>query len=113
MSTLNEPLVDAPNTDRQDGARFNSDDRRQTYEPTPLGFAIQHTQASDGNDVGDDDAESPAWDVDADRRSAPRAGGSLASAVEAGPSGADPDYSRVGDGRDRPRQRPDPGARRA
>ena len=36
-----QPLVSSPNDVRQDGARFNSSNRRQTYEPTPLGFAIR------------------------------------------------------------------------
>ena len=41
----------------QQGARFNSGMRRQTYEPTPLGFAIQ-------NEGGADASFSPQWDVD-------------------------------------------------
>ena len=39
------------------GARFNSGMRRQTYEPTPLGFAIQNSNGSDGS-------FSPQWDID-------------------------------------------------
>jgi len=77
----------------QDGARFNSGNRRQTYEPTPLGFAIQNTDPAKGT-VGSDVAESPAWDVDAG--AVQKAGGKvLASAVEPGAAGSAPDYGRA------------------
>jgi hypothetical protein len=93
-STVKEPLVGSPNAIAEDGARFNSDDRRQTYEPVPLGFAIQHTKTTDQANVGDDDAQSPAWDVDA--AAFKTAGGRVvASAVEAGPSGSKPVYGRA------------------
>jgi hypothetical protein len=92
-STLGEPLVSSPNDVRQDGARFNSGNRRQTYEPTPLGFAIQNTDPAKGT-VGSDVAESPAWDVDAG--AVQKAGGKvLASAVEPGAAGSAPDYGRA------------------
>jgi hypothetical protein len=44
--TLDDPLAD--NVD-QFGARFNSGLRRQTFEPTPLGFAIQNSGGSDAS----------------------------------------------------------------
>ena len=40
-TTLKDPLASKPADVAQPGARFNSGGRRQTYEPTPLGFAIQ------------------------------------------------------------------------
>jgi hypothetical protein len=52
--TLADPL--AANI-KQPGARFNSGMRRQTYEPTPLGFAIQNT-------TGGDAANARQFDVD-------------------------------------------------
>ncbi|MDX6670534.1 MAG: hypothetical protein QOI91_897 [Solirubrobacteraceae bacterium] len=52
--TLSDPL--AANI-KQPGARFNSGMRRQTYEPTPLGFAIQ-------GDTGADAANARQYDVD-------------------------------------------------
>jgi zinc carboxypeptidase len=54
--TLADPLardVDQP------GARFNDGMRRQTYEPTPLGFAIQ-------NQTGGDESHARQFDVDID-----------------------------------------------
>jgi hypothetical protein len=42
---------------KQPGARFNAGMRRQTYEPTPLGFAIQ-------NSTGGDEANARQYDVD-------------------------------------------------
>ena len=85
--TLKDPLVATPNDVSQDGARFNSGNRRQTYEPTPLGFAIQDAEGSDF-------AASPAWDVDA--AAVRKSGGKvLASAVAPGAAGSDPDYARA------------------
>jgi hypothetical protein len=52
--TLSDPL--ARNV-KQPGARFNDGMRRQTYEPTPLGFAIQ-------DKVGGDAANARQYDVD-------------------------------------------------
>jgi hypothetical protein len=39
QTTLDDPLVRGVD---QEGARFNAGMPRQTYEPTPLGFAIQN-----------------------------------------------------------------------
>ena len=44
--TLDDPLV---KNVAQFGARFNSGLRRQTFEPTPLGFAIQNRGGSDAS----------------------------------------------------------------
>jgi hypothetical protein len=57
--TLKDPLLTAPFTVSQPGSRFNRDTRRQTYEPTPLGFAIQSIDRSGG-----DASFSHQWDVD-------------------------------------------------
>ena len=63
-SDITHPLATRPYDVRVQGARFNSGLRRQVYEPTPLGFAIQHAEETDDADVGDDAFESPAWDVE-------------------------------------------------
>ncbi len=52
--TLDHPLADDVD---QPGARFNEGMRRQTFEPTPLGFAIQDR-------LGDDSASARQYDVD-------------------------------------------------
>ena len=52
------------------GARFNIGMRRQTFEPTPLGFSIQ-------DDAGEDEAHSPQWQVD--REAWEKAGGRTAA----------------------------------
>ena len=54
--TLDDPLADEVD---QPGARFNDGMRRQTYEPTPLGFAIQ-------NGTGGDESHAVQYDVDRD-----------------------------------------------
>jgi hypothetical protein len=56
-----EPTTEDPLAARlsQPGMRFNTDMRRQMYEPTPLGFAIQ-TQDSSGGDA----SFAIQWDVD-------------------------------------------------
>jgi hypothetical protein len=95
-SAVKDPLLTRPQTVVQQGARFNSNLRRQTYEPTPLGYAIQYTDVEEGQTaaVGDDKAESPGWDVD--REAFERAGGrTIATAVEAGDTGADAELDRA------------------
>ncbi len=54
-NTLSDPLAADI---RQPGARFNSNVRRQTFEPSPLGFFVDSTIGT-GARVG-----SPQWDVD-------------------------------------------------
>ena len=102
---IEDPLLTAPFDVRQQGARFNSGLRRQVYEPTPLGFAIQHAEPTDDASVGDDDFQSPAWDID--RAAFERAGGrTAATAVTDTPDGVSVDLTRttvgevtVGEGR--------------
>ncbi|MDX6699403.1 MAG: hypothetical protein QOE65_2800 [Solirubrobacteraceae bacterium] len=83
-STLSDPLargVDQP------GARFNSGMRRQTYEPTPLGFAIQDKTGGDASNARQYDVEIKAF---AD------AGGRVAgTSVNAGTRDAVPVLDRV------------------
>jgi hypothetical protein len=55
VGTLDDPLARDVN---QPGSRFNTGMRRQVFEPTPLGFAIQ-----DGS--GADASAARQWDVDA------------------------------------------------
>jgi hypothetical protein len=43
------------------GARFNSGMRRQTFEPTPLGFAIQSEDGGDASFARQFDIKQPAW----------------------------------------------------
>jgi hypothetical protein len=54
-NTLSDPLAAGI---RQPGARFNSNLRRQTFEPSPLGFFVDSTIGATAR-VG-----SPQWDVD-------------------------------------------------
>jgi hypothetical protein len=71
----------------QSGAKFNSGNRRQMFEPTPLGFAIQ---SADGGD------ESNARQFDVDRGAWERAGGRTAgTSADAGTRDAAPVYNRV------------------
>jgi len=57
--TNDDVLLNAPLTINQQGARFNSGMRRQMYEPTPLGFAIQSVDRA-----GDDESNAIQWDID-------------------------------------------------
>lgn len=57
--TNKDPLATAPLTLNQRGARFNSGMRKQTYEPTPIGFAISTTDKA-----GSDDSTAVEWDID-------------------------------------------------
>ncbi|HEV3001557.1 MAG TPA: M14 family metallopeptidase [Solirubrobacteraceae bacterium] len=88
------PLLTSPFTIAQQGARFNLQLRRQLYEPTPLGFAIQHAEDTDEASVGDDAFESPAWDVD--RKAVEKAGAStVATAVQESADGISVDLTRA------------------
>jgi hypothetical protein len=75
-NTLSDPLaagVDQP------GGRFGSGFRRQLYEPTPLGFAIQNPRAVSNSD------ESHARQYDVDRESWELIGGrTAATSVDSG-----------------------------
>jgi hypothetical protein len=71
----------------QPGARFNSGNRRQMFEPTPLGFAIQ-------NAAGGDESNAKQWDVDRDAWE--RIGGRTAgTSADSGTRNAAPVYERV------------------
>lgn len=82
--TLDDPL--ARNVE-QPGARFKSGVRRQTFEPTPLGFAIQDPSGAEAS-------TSPQWDVD--RGAWEAAGGRyVAGSASSGGAGAQPLTDRV------------------
>jgi hypothetical protein len=88
-STLKDPLAQKPITIEQPGARLNEGNRRQTYEPTPLGFAIQ--QDIRGND---DTSFAEQWDVD--RKAWELAGGRTAgTSVDSGARNAAPVHDRT------------------
>ncbi len=82
--TLGDPL--AKDID-QPGARLNAGGRRQTFESTPLGFAIQDESGSD---------ESNARQYDVDRGAFEAAGGrTAATSADSGDRDAAPVYSRA------------------
>jgi hypothetical protein len=84
-STLLDPLS---RNVAQDGARFNAGGRRQTFEPTPLGFSIQN-QAT-----GADSSQSRQYDID--KAKFVEAGGRVAgTSVDSGDRDAVPVYDRV------------------
>ncbi len=71
----------------QEGARFGSGNRRQTFEPTPLGFAIQ-------NEAGGDDSNARQFDIG--RNAWEKAGGRIAgTSVSSSPDAAAPLHNRV------------------
>jgi len=71
-----------------EGARFGSGQRRQTYEPVPLGYAIQ--TPDDGTAY-----ESPQWDVDATAFT--KAGGRIAATSATQSDAADTTRATVGE----------------
>jgi hypothetical protein len=82
--TLRDPLSRGI---KQPGARFNTGMRRQTYEPTPIGFTIQD---GDGNDF----SSSPIWQVD--RSAFQKAGGRIAATSVANEdTTGPPDHAQV------------------
>jgi hypothetical protein len=83
-NTLEDPLA---RDIEQPGARFKSGDRRQTFEPTPLGFAIQDPD-------GAETSSSPIFDVD--RAAWEAAGGRyVAGSTTSGGAAAQPLTDRV------------------
>ena len=73
---------------QQPGARFNTGMRRQTFEATPLGFAIQNPRS------GGDESHSPQFDVKKEAFEA--AGGTVAgTSVDSGTRDAGPVHDRV------------------
>jgi hypothetical protein len=82
--TVGDPL--AKDIDQQ-GARFNSGERRQTFEPTPLGFAIQDESGSDESNARQYDVDLAAWEA---------AGGrTAATSADSGDRDAAPVYTRT------------------
>jgi hypothetical protein len=83
--TLDDPLAADV---AQDGARFGSGMRRQMFEPTPLGFAIQDPE------TGSDQSHARQYDVDKEAFKA--AGGRVAgTSIDASADNAQPVFSRV------------------
>jgi hypothetical protein len=83
--TLDDPLA---RDVAQDGARFGSGMRRQMFEPTPLGYAIQDPES------GADQSHARQYDVDKDAFEA--AGGRVAgTSIDASADNAQPVFSRV------------------
>jgi hypothetical protein len=83
-STVDDRL--ARNVD-QPGARFNDGQRRQMYEPTPLGFAIQDPGGGDQSNAVQYDVDKAEWE---------KAGGRTAgTSADAGDRDAQAVYSRV------------------
>ena len=77
-NTLSDPL--ARNV-VQPGARFNAGLRRQTFEPTPIGYSIQNAE------TGSDESHSPQWEVD--RKAFEKAKGRIVgTGVDSGTGGA-------------------------
>ena len=72
-NTLADPLAKNVN---QAGARFNTGLRRQTFEPTPVGFSIQNA------DDGGNEPHSPVWQVD--RQAFEAAGGRITATGTSG-----------------------------
>ena len=89
VSTVKDDLAQKPVTIEQLGARFNSGLRRQTFEPTPLGFPIQPDTRSNA-----DQSNARQWDVDAKAFEA--VGGRIAgTSVDPGGGDAAPVHERV------------------
>ncbi|HEX8065590.1 MAG TPA: M14 family zinc carboxypeptidase [Thermoleophilaceae bacterium] len=69
------------------GARYNTGFRRQMYEPTPLGFAIQNKAGADASFARQFDVDRAAWE---------KAGGrSVAASANSGARDAGPVYTRT------------------
>lgn len=84
--TIDDPLVTEPVTINQQGARYNDGFRRQTFEPTPLGFAIQ-------TPAGLDDSNARQYDVD--REAFEEANGRVVATSVGTSDAGDPVYDRV------------------
>jgi hypothetical protein len=82
--TLKDPLARGV---AQPGARFNDGMRRQMFEPTPLGFAIQDAGGADESNARQFDVDRVAWE---------NAGGrTVATSADAGARDAAAVYNRV------------------
>src|SRR3954447_2636075 len=83
-TTLKDPLA---RDIAQPGARFNTGMRRQTFEPTPLGFSIQNEAGADGSYARQYDVDTAAWK---------KAGGRyVAGSADAGARDAEANYNKV------------------
>ena len=88
-NTTDDPLATKPMNMSQPGARYNTGMRRQMYEPTPLGFAIQNVDSG-----GADASNAIQWDID--RAVWEKAGGrTAATSADGGARDAAPVYDRV------------------
>jgi hypothetical protein len=88
-NTTDDPFATQPMNLSQPGARYNTGMRRQMYEPTPLGFAIQNQDSG-----GADASFARQWDID--RGVWERAGGRVAAtSADGGARDAQPVYDRV------------------
>jgi hypothetical protein len=92
-TTLQDPLLNAPQTISQLGARFNSGTRRQMYEPTPVGFAIQSQDRTGG-----DQSNAVQWDVDRSAFEAVPNSRLVATSADPGTRDAAPVHDLVGMG---------------
>ena len=89
QNTHKDPLAQKPVTVEQPGARFNTGNRRQMYEPTPLGFPIQPDTRTNA-----DASFAVQWDVD--KAAFEAAGGRVVgTSVNAQARNAAPVYDRV------------------
>jgi hypothetical protein len=82
--TITDPLA---KDIAQQGARFNTGERRQTFEPTPLGFSIQDASGGDQSNARQYDVDLAAWEA---------AGGrTAATSADAGDRDAAPVYTKT------------------
>jgi len=82
-TTLEDPLAEGV---EQPGARFSAGHRRQTYEPTPLGFAIQEPSGADKSSSPQFDVSRAAWEA---------AGGRYVAGATTSGGSAEPITNRV------------------
>jgi hypothetical protein len=86
---IKHPLALRPYDVRVQGARFGEGLRRQTYEPTPLGFAVNEYPS------GDDAEASPVWEIDRDAYEQNPGAKTAAVAAEGPPRGPTPELTRT------------------
>ncbi|MDQ3741279.1 MAG: hypothetical protein M3389_10100, partial [Actinomycetota bacterium] len=86
---IKHPLALRPYDVRQQGARFGGGLRRQTYEPTPLGFAINEYPG------GGDAEASPVWEIDREAYEENPGAKTAAVAAEGAPRSPTPELTRT------------------
>ena len=86
---IRHPLATRPYDVRQQGARFGSGLRRQPYEPTPLGFAINKYPG------GSDAESSPIWEIDRQAYEDNPGAKTAAVAAEGPPRSPSPEMTRT------------------